>query len=91
MKIKKEQIEVAVLEEAYKFSQQKGMTAVFPLFLGTKDWGVGKEDIERSVDSLCRKGWMEKKGVKTVGGQIVPVIRITVGGVDEYRRTHKDS
>ena len=59
----------------------------FSLFEESKDWGVEEKDLKRNLDCLVQRGWMEILGYKADR----PLVRITVAGIDEYRRTHKDS
>jgi len=81
-----QEIRNAILETAYKVWKEKRKIP-FPLFEESKDWGVEEKDLKRSLDYLVQKGWMEIPGYKADR----PLVRITVAGVDEYERMHKDS
>jgi len=84
--MKDEEIQAAILETAYKVWKQKEVKP-FVLFEKSKDWGVEEKELNRNLSYLVQKGWMEKVGYKA-GHHLV---RITDTGIDEYRRTHKDS
>ena len=84
--MKDEEIQAAILETAYKVWKEKRVIP-FLLFEKSKDWGVEEKDLNRNLDYLVQKGWMERVGYKADH----PLVRITDAGIDEYRITHKDS
>lgn len=81
-----QEIRNIILETAHKIWKRKGKIP-FSLFEESKDWGVEEKDLRRNLDYLIQKGWVKIIAYKTNR----PLITITVEGIDEYERKHKDS
>ncbi len=81
-----QEIRNIILETAHKVWKRKRKIP-FSLFEESDDWGVEEKDLMRNLDYLVQKGWVEILAYKTNK----PLVRITVGGIDEYEREHKDS